>query len=58
MKMKAAINHFGSKTNIAIALGCHKSAVTNWGVKIPKARQFELQIITGGILQADKKDFR
>lgn len=52
MKLQAVINHWGSKTNVAKALGLHKSAITNWGDKVPQARQYQIEILTNGKLKA------
>ena len=54
MKLKEAVEHFGSKTKLAEALQINKSAVTNWGESIPPGRQFEIEVKTGGILKADR----
>lgn len=52
MNIEEAIDHFGSKTKIAEALGIHPSAVTQWGDVIPESRQYQLQVISGNKLKA------
>jgi hypothetical protein len=48
-------NHFGTLTAAAKALGTSIQVVSAWNTKdrIPPGRQFEIQILTGGKLQAD-----
>jgi hypothetical protein len=50
------IKHFGTQQKVAGALDIDQSAVSLWKKSgIPFTRQFQIQIITGGVLQADKK---
>ena len=53
MKVSDALTHFGTKANLAKALGIDRSAVTLWGEVIPKGRQYELQVLTKGKLKAE-----
>jgi len=48
-------NHFGTLTAAARAIGTSIQVVSAWNTKnrIPPGRQFEIQILTGGKLQAD-----
>lgn len=46
-----AVRHFGTKTQVAKALGLGKQAVSEWGEIVPKGRAYELQAITGGLLR-------
>lgn len=52
MTLHQAIEFFGSKKEIAKALKINRSAVTNWGLEIPTARQYQIQILTKGKLKA------
>ncbi|WP_236183283.1 Cro/CI family transcriptional regulator [Pseudomonas juntendi] len=55
MKTRDAANHFGSKKKLAEALGIQPSAVTMWGEFVPISRQYQLQILSNGKLQAEAK---
>ncbi|WP_336886185.1 Cro/CI family transcriptional regulator [Pseudomonas petrae] len=52
MKTTQAVSHFGSKKKLADALDISPSAVTLWGEVIPRLRQFQIQMLTGGALTA------
>ncbi len=56
METKQAIGHFGSIAALAKALNIKPQAVYQWGAFVPRARAFELQIITGGVLRIEEKD--
>jgi hypothetical protein len=55
MNMQDLIDHFGSQSAIAKALGTSDQVVSAWKVKnrIPLGRQYEIQILTAGKLRAD-----
>jgi DNA-binding transcriptional regulator YdaS (Cro superfamily) len=53
MKTTEAVSHFGSKKKLADALDISPSAVTLWGEVIPRLRQFQIQMLTGGALAAE-----
>ncbi|WP_328284795.1 Cro/CI family transcriptional regulator [Pseudomonas huanghezhanensis] len=53
MNTTQAKNHFGSKKKLADALGISPGAVTLWKEEIPRLRQFQIQMLTSGALQAD-----
>lgn len=53
MKTTQAVSHFGSKKKLADALDISPSAVTLWGEVIPRLRQFQIQMLTGGVLSAE-----
>ncbi|WP_129141497.1 Cro/CI family transcriptional regulator [Modicisalibacter coralii] len=52
MKTKAAIEHFGTASAVARALGITPHAVIQWGDVVPIRRQYELERITKGELKA------
>lgn len=54
MTTQDLIEHFGSKTAIAKALGIWHTTISSWGVYPPLGRQYELQVITNGKLKATK----
>lgn len=54
MTTQEAINYFGSIKNLAEALGIWPHNVSRWGDRPPMARQYEIQVKTGGKLEADK----
>jgi hypothetical protein len=55
MNMQDLIEHFGTQSAIAKALGTSDQVVSSWKVKnrIPLGRQYEIQILTAGKLRAD-----
>jgi hypothetical protein len=54
MKTSDAIQHFGSAANLARALGITRAAVSLWGERPPLGRQYELEVLTGGALKAQR----
>jgi len=55
MKTKDVAAHFGSKKNLATALGISPGAVTMWGEYVPDSRQYQIQVLTKGAFKADAK---
>ena len=53
MTKQEILSHFGGVTKTAKALGCSHVAVSRWGNNPPKGRQFEIQVLTGGVLKAN-----
>lgn len=53
MNKSQAIEHFGSVTALAKALGVTYEAVRQWG-EVPELRQYQLEHLTGGALKADQ----
>ncbi|MDX7786733.1 DNA-binding transcriptional regulator DicC [compost metagenome] len=53
MKKSDAIEHYGTATALARALGINKSAVSLWGDTIPKGRAYQIEVMTGGKLKAN-----
>ncbi len=47
------INHFGTQVAVAAALGIKQPSVAEWKKSIPPLRQMQIQLVTGGVLQAD-----
>jgi predicted XRE-type DNA-binding protein len=56
MTPQEVLAHFGSQAEIARVLGCKQPSVAEWFEKgeVPEGRQYQLQIATDGVLQADK----
>ena len=54
MNTAAVVNYFGSKAEIARALGIGNTAVTNWGDTVPIGRAYQLEVITDGALKAPR----
>ena len=54
MTKSQAIQHFGSISALAKALGVTYEAVRQWG-KVPELRQYQIERITAGALQADQR---
>jgi DNA-binding transcriptional regulator YdaS (Cro superfamily) len=53
MRKGDVIQHFGSQTKAALALGVTKSAVSQWGEIIPEGMAYKIQVITRGKLRVD-----
>lgn len=53
MNTDQAVSHFGSKRKLADALEISPSAVTLWGQVVPRLRQFQIQMLTCGLLKAE-----
>lgn len=55
MKVKDVIEHFGSQTATAKALGVSVPSVWAWvsSKKVPQLRQYQIEKITKGKLKAD-----
>lgn len=53
MKTSDVIAYFGSIAATAAALNCHRNSIYQWGEEVPPARQFELEVKTGGALVSD-----
>jgi DNA-binding transcriptional regulator YdaS (Cro superfamily) len=47
------IRHFGTQSAAAAALGIKQPSVAEWKESIPPLRQMQIQLVTGGVLQAD-----
>lgn len=56
MTTEQAIIHFGGLKKLADALGVWPQVIYAWGERPPKARQYELEVKTGGVLKADRND--
>jgi len=55
MNAKQVIKHYGSTRKAAEAIGVTYNAVQNWkSAGVPRSMQFELEVITGGKLKADR----
>lgn len=53
MKTKDAIDHFGGVKPLAEALGIWPHVIYRWGDTPPMARQYEIEVKTGGKLKAE-----
>lgn len=53
MKTKEAIEFFGGIKRLAEALDIWPHVIYRWGDHPPKARQYELQVKTGGKLRVE-----
>jgi hypothetical protein len=55
MKTKEAIQHYGSVPALAFALGLtSRQAVYYWGEYPPPGRQYQIEILTNGLLRAER----
>lgn len=55
MTKNEAIQHFGGVSALARALGINRWAIYQWGDRPPEGRQYQLELMTGGALKADKQ---
>jgi hypothetical protein len=53
MTTQEAIDHYGSIRRLAEALKIWPHAIYRWGDHPPEARQYQLQVLTGGKLKAE-----
>lgn len=53
MRTQAAVDHFGSQTALANALGIKQSSVAEWGEYPPETRQVQIHALTRGKLRAE-----
>jgi len=60
VKLQEAIDYFGTKSEMARALGIEPQSITLWvdDDRIPILRQYHIQVVTKGKLKADKVDAR
>jgi len=56
MTTKQAIEHYGGIKQLAAELGIWAHVIYRWGDHPPKARQYELEVKTGGKLKAEKNE--
>ena len=51
------IRHFGNQGRVAAALGITQPSISLWKTRgIPLLRQMQIQLVTGGILQASSNN--
>lgn len=53
MKTEDVIKTVGGMRVLCEMLRCHRSSVYQWGEFVPEARQYEIEIKTGGELLSD-----
>lgn len=52
MQKSAVLEHFGTVTATAKALGISHVAVSKWSETIPQGRAYQIEVLTGGKLKA------
>lgn len=55
MQKSTVLEHFGTITATAKALGISHVAVSKWDNTIPKGRAYQIEVLTGGKLKADSR---
>jgi hypothetical protein len=55
VRTKDAINQMGGIKQLADALGIWPHNISRWGDTVPMARQYELEVKSGGKLKAEPK---
>jgi DNA-binding transcriptional regulator YdaS (Cro superfamily) len=60
MNPRQVVDHFGTQTATADALGIAQSSVAGWidAGEVPEPRQYQIELATGGMLRADKPALR
>jgi hypothetical protein len=60
MEPSEVIQHFGTQQKVADALGLAQSSVAGWVEenRVPIGRQYQIQVLTGGVLQAEPQKKR
>lgn len=56
MKKDEAVRYFGSATELARRLGISKAAVSQWGEDVPTPRDYQIEVITKGVIKARQED--
>ncbi len=57
MDTDTAVQHYGSRAKLALALGISQAAISMWHGSVPALRQLQLERLTGGVLKADSDVF-
>ena len=52
MKTKNAIDHFGDVKTLASLLKVTPQAIYQWGEDVPEGRDFQLEVLSRGVLRA------
>ncbi|WP_429054247.1 Cro/CI family transcriptional regulator [Aeromonas veronii] len=55
MQKSTVLEHFGTVTATAKALGISHVAVSKWDNTITKGRAYQIEVLTGGKLKADSR---
>lgn len=53
MLKSTVIQHYGSASALAKALGISPAAVSEWGDLVPEGRAYQIQVLTAGLLHVD-----
>lgn len=53
MKTKDVIEHFGDVKTLAARLNVTPQAIYQWGEIVPNGRDYQIQVITDGVLHVD-----
>lgn len=54
MTYEQIIKHFGTQSDVAEALNIKQPSVASWKSRgVPLLRQMQIQLVTGGLLQAE-----
>ena len=56
MKTQDAIKHFGGRQQLADVLGITRPAIYEWGETVPELRQYQIEVLSGGALRAERLD--
>lgn len=53
MKLSTVLAHFGTRAQVATALGISRAAVSKWADVVPEGSAYKLESITGRKLRVD-----
>jgi len=54
MTTKQALEYFGYQASLARSLGVKYQAIQQWGEYPPIGRQYQIEVLTGGALKAER----
>lgn len=55
MKTKHVLQHFGTATKVAAALGISRQAVSQWGEIVPLEAALAISVVTAGAVQPNPR---
>jgi transcriptional repressor of cell division inhibition gene dicB len=53
VKTNDVIKFWGTAANASRALGISPESILQWGEEVPKLRQFQVEVLSAGMLRAD-----
>jgi DNA-binding transcriptional regulator YdaS (Cro superfamily) len=56
MNYEQVLDHFGTQVKLAAALGITQPSVSAWGHTVPMRYQYQIEVITDGVLKAERTE--